>query len=124
LDRAGHTPNSRLANVLKNKGNRSGKLGLLPKKPSLRSRSDNRIRYPTRDAARNANGKGIYKKKILIFCDSPTAAATLRPQRGMKTGASSAFWRCRRAFQAGVGLVLRGPWLVTHLGKDLTRNPL
>src|SRR5260370_473837 len=33
--------------------------------------------------------------RIIFFpCDSPTAAATLRPQRGMKTGLNHAFWQC------------------------------
>jgi hypothetical protein len=58
-----------LANVLKTKGRDSGKADTSVRAVLLRSRSDNRIRYPTRDAARIANGNGIYKKKILIFCE-------------------------------------------------------
>ena len=49
----------------------------------------------------------ILQIRIIFFRrDSPTGAATLWPERGMKTGVSRAFDRSAGAFQAGVGLVL------------------
>jgi len=58
-----------LSNVLKIKGRDSGQADTPVRAVLIPSRSDNRISPRGYDKARIANGNGIYKKKILIFCE-------------------------------------------------------